>query len=812
MVEAVVLAQRLAASWQRGVCCQAEDLLAEHSVVARNPRAAMRVIYEEVCQRQERGQDVALAELRERFPQWQDELAVILDCHRLLDLAPAGARFPDIGDTLGQFRILTELGRGAMGRVYLAEQTFLAGRLMILKATARTGQEHLQLARLQHTHIVPLYSVRDFPERNLRKLCMPCLGGATLLQLLATLRDIPPERRTGRDLVAALPRSVPDPRLCWPSQGPGRRFLEKASYVQAVCWIGVCLADALHYAHEQGLVHHDVKPSNVLITADFQPMLLDFHLARSPIRPNDDPQWLGGTPAYMSPEQQAAWKACRTQQPIQVPVDARSDVYALGVLLRETFYGPLSSGSELPARADLSSGLRDIVARCLHTDYSQRYASAAQVAEDLRRHLTNRPLVGVRNRSLAERWHKWRRRRPHALLLALLATVCIAGAIGALAMYGLQASHGTQQAEAALVLGRRLMEEHRFAEAVRTFDEGLAIRDSDGLGAELLRARQRASRGQEVAALHQQFERSRYLHGEELLTPATLRTLETQCRRAWDARARLLDAESEALDDDMEEHLRRDLLDAAVLLGDCHMRLANQATIQQARREALEILDEAEALLGPSPVIRRQQQALGGDADRPPAPPGTAWEHYALGRLHLRQGDLAAAAEAFDRAVELRPQDFWPWFGKGRCAHRRGRYAEAVTAFSVCVALAPESAACYYNRALALAAHGDAAAALRDYDRALQCDSQLAAAALNRGALHLEKRRFADAEADLQRALSLGANPAAVHYNLALVHMGRGDSAAALASVGRALGHDPDHAPARELQARLRKSLGKSTS
>src|SRR5262249_59289327 len=132
----------------------AEDLLAAHPSLTAHPRAALRVIYEEVCQRQELGQDVSLTELRERFPQWRDELAVVLDCHRVLGLEPRVPLFPEVGDTLGEFRVLAELGRGGMGRVYPAEQGFLAGRLMVLKVTPLGDQEHLKLARLQHTHIV----------------------------------------------------------------------------------------------------------------------------------------------------------------------------------------------------------------------------------------------------------------------------------------------------------------------------------------------------------------------------------------------------------------------------------------------------------------------------------------------------------------------------------------------------------------------------------------------------------------------------------------------------------------------------------
>jgi Flp pilus assembly protein TadD len=257
------------------------------------------------------------------------------------------------------------------------------------------------------------------------------------------------------------------------------------------------------------------------------------------------------------------------------------------------------------------------------------------------------------------------------------------------------------------------------------------------------------------------------------------------------------------LEADEEEQLRADLLDAAVLWADFHTRRAEPNEVAAARREALGVLAEAQQLLGPSAALARERQALGGPAAGNEPGPRTAWEHYAVGRLLLRAGDLDGAAPALERAVALQPRDFWPWFYSGLCAFRQRRFDDAVTAFTVCVALAPGSAQCYHNRGLARLARGQTVQARSDYDRALELDPTLAAALLNRGVLHLREKRLADAADDLTRALALGTDPVAAHYNLALVHQAWGDRGAALASVQEVLRRQPDHPEARALRNRL---------
>src|SRR5262245_59343619 len=321
------LAAEMAAAWRRGECLPAEYYLDRHPRLFHPPEAAVRLIYEEVCLRQERGETVSAEELSRRFPRWAGELAVMLDCHRLVRARLAPRQFPAAGESLGDFLLTAELGRGRQGRVFLATQPALADRPVVLKVTPRRDREFLCLARLQHTHIIPLYGVHDLPTRNLRALCQPYLGGATLARLLEWLRPVPAAHRTGRSLVDALDRAGEGTPIQLPHRGGPREALARASYAETIAWVGACLADGLHYAHERGLVHLDLKPGNVLLAADGQPLLLDFHLALHPLAAGQAaPEGFGGTPEYMSPEQGRACDSARQGRPVPDAVDGRSDL------------------------------------------------------------------------------------------------------------------------------------------------------------------------------------------------------------------------------------------------------------------------------------------------------------------------------------------------------------------------------------------------------------------------------------------------------------------------------------------------------
>jgi tetratricopeptide (TPR) repeat protein len=535
-------------------------------------------------------------------------------------------------------------------------------------------------------------------------------------------------------------------------------------------------------------------------------MLLDFHLAREPIRAGGAaPEWLGGTASYMSPEQRAALTAVAEGRPVTAAVDGRSDVYSLGVVLYEALGGRVPSPENPPPLVSLnpqvSIGFSDLIQKCLAPSAADRYPDAAALAADLRRHLRGLPLKGVANRSLVERWHKWRRRSPYGLAAAGMILVALAALLTAWTVKRAEERQQEQavqdqlqataqrrlDAERALEDSREHLKRRAHVAALQSAQRGLDLaEDGTGLHQALVEQLRRSERAQAAQDLHDVADRLRFRYGAE--SPPSSSgddaRLADRCRALWADRRRLLDRSGAELDGDGEQRLQEDLRDLGILWADW-----------QGRPETLA---EVEALFGPSPVLARERRGTDNALV-----PRTAWEHTALGRAYLRAGQLERAAAELERAVAQRPDDLWANFYEGVCAYRQKRYTDAVSAFRVCTALAPQAPECCFNRARAYEGLGRTASARADYDRALRLNPTLAAASVNRGLLHYREKRLPEAAADLRQALANGADPATVHYNLALVDLARRDRAAARAELKQALQSNPRHREAHDLMARI---------
>jgi WD40 repeat protein/Tfp pilus assembly protein PilF len=410
---------------RRGQWVPAESYLEAFPAVRGDPERAIDVVFAEYLLREHHGESPTLSEYTRRFPQYADPLRLQVELHGAIGgegerdwpatwdqgrANPRGDRGTeseagsepglDEHPNIHGYEILGVLGWGGMGVVYRAWQHRL-NRMVALKLVragahaspqvlARVRVEAEAVARLQHPNIVQIHQVGQ--HAGCPFLVLELVDGPSLAQSLASTPQ-------------ATPRAVELVEL---------------------------LARAIHSAHGQGVVHRDLTPANILLTADGVPKITDFGLAKIVIGGEGLRTQTGellGTPSYMAPEQAASRHEA---------IGAATDVYALGAILYEMLTGrppfkaesPLETIRQVVAdepvapsrlRPKLPRDLETICLKCLRKEPAQRYASAAALADDLRRFLDGRPILARRS-GAAERAWRWCRRNPG------LATACTTAA------------------------------------------------------------------------------------------------------------------------------------------------------------------------------------------------------------------------------------------------------------------------------------------------------------------------------------------------------------------------------------------------
>jgi len=458
----------------------------------RNP---LDVLAEEFAARHRRGEHPSIAEYTERFPELADEIRSLFPSVLMLeqiteqkehDSCCRRATSVSGLERLGDYHILRELGRGGMGVVYEARQESL-GRRVALKvlSSSSTHEKHRQrferearaAAQLHHTNIVPVFGVGR--EEGLSYYVMQYIDGQSLSQLLGRLKRSAatepgiasvstPDTLPFADSPTDKPKAVLTAAL--PDQESPSREKRGPAYHRWVAQIGLQVAEALHYAHGQGIIHRDIKPANLLLDPQGTVWITDFGVAR--LAEEEELTAVGdvvGTLRYMAPEQ------------LNGEADARSDVYSLGLTLYEllalrpaldeTSRGRLIrqlTDATIPRlrtiRPDIPRDLETIISKAIAREPRHRYATAAELADDLRAWMEDRPIRARRVGPVERLWRWCRRNRAIAALagVALISLVSTAtiGWIGYLRTKAAlqEARAATGRAETNLELSLRAFE------------------------------------------------------------------------------------------------------------------------------------------------------------------------------------------------------------------------------------------------------------------------------------------------------------------------------------------------------------------
>ncbi|TWT97907.1 Serine/threonine-protein kinase PrkC [Botrimarina colliarenosi] len=298
------------------------------------------LVIEEYQLRRENGHDPKQSEYAERFPQHAGLLGRF-SCNAET-VAPTAKKpaAPDelvAGDEIDDFVIVQELGSGAFARVYLARQVSMQ-RLVALKVSAGKGDEPRALAQFDHPNIVRVYDQRALNDGTTHLLYMQYLPGGTLADVVKRVQWAGAAACNGGVLLDAVDDNLLDAAQQPPESSTLRTWLAEASWPVTVAWIGVQLARALDDSHRRGVFHRDVKPANVLISAEGIPKLADFNVSFAGAAGRAGAAaTLGGSIGYMAPEHLAAIGGLPGTDPSDVA--ERADLYSLAVLLWELWQG-----------------------------------------------------------------------------------------------------------------------------------------------------------------------------------------------------------------------------------------------------------------------------------------------------------------------------------------------------------------------------------------------------------------------------------------------------------------------------------------
>ncbi len=738
-----------------------------------------------------------------------------------------------LNELLTDYEIIREVGRGGMGIVFEARQIEL-DRTVALKilpallgavrpdAIARFRREAALAAKLQHTNIIP---VHEFGEVDgMMYYTMQLIEGHSLRDILHQIHETagidvvlgrtpsgsvqpagaggPPTAVSSQPLAISQSGESPTPQAPAVQSAItkiGSSHQSDRQYYRRVAGWMADVAEALHYAHERGVIHRDIKPSNLLLANDGRLMISDFGLAKaSGFESMTVSRALIGTARYMSPEQVDADSG---------PIDRRVDVYGLGATLYELLaFQPMFAAADdrevlhqvltkapVPPRRVVRKVPRELETVCLKAvekDRANRYETAKELADDLRRWLLDLPIHAKRP-TIPARVAKFIRRRKvtSGLAASLLAALIAAGVL----YTGAQTSRREATAAAQLVASKDI--ELVILEAQQDFENG---RHQHGL------ERMEAALVEHPEEINLQIYRAKFLQHLQRHDEAAgyLEGVIARHPDSWLAHRELALAYFN-LQNEPEKAAHHAQRAEALMPPESAHGFYMQAMYEPDHQKAVELLDKSIELdptqVGPIMIrawrhgqLRHFAKAL-IDAERAVAMrPRWALTHGKRGHALLMLERYEEGERDLSRAIELDPTWIDWWGNRSEVRRKLGRHAEALADAEEALKLDPQHGTAHAIRASARAGLGDLEGCLADFDRAIELIPDDAMLYIRRASILSKFERWEEVVRDAKRASELKPDRAEFHYNLGAVYLHARQFAEAIPAFTRAIELAPD--------------------
>ncbi len=723
-----------------------------------NPENIIEQAVQQFVDAQLRGQEPDIDEFVKQYPQFESQIRKriqnlrqidnLFDCLMQADngdFSKATPKYNLVGQKLGDFEILKIIGQGGMGAVFLARQVSL-DREVALKVISSVGDaqtKHLDrfkresrvLAKISHPNIVPIYEIGQ--QGPYSYFAMQYVDGVSLDKILSSIRNA----KTGDKASAVMSKCLETHTATYGDKHQdtkGTTAEIDTDYIINISKIIISIASALDYAHKKGILHRDVKPSNILIDSDGTAKLVDFGLARAETQQSITITGeFFGTPSYISPEQ------------IRKPdiVDCRSDIFSLaatyyecltlhppfgGDTVNETLTQVISREAVPPKKycPRLSTDFNTVLLHALEKLPEDRYQTAADFANDIENLLEFKPIT-AKKPSITQRAYKTLRRNP--LKVAVTFAFILVIVLG----YSLLSSHRQEKKKVALMerykQGRDRLEGEQYSEALQYFIKVAKATPNDA----------------EV----------QFYIGE--------------CYRMAGQYEKAIKAYHEAI------KIKPNYGNAYWGLGDCYKKTRRFQEAIKIYKQAIEIDPNNTGVYYNLGIayreLGRHDEAIEAFKQTVKINPNDTDAYCNLGTIYRDLGRRDEAIEAFKQMIRITPNDADAYCNLGTTYRDLGRHDEAIEAFKQTIKLNPNNTDAYCNLGTIYRDLGRRDEAIEAFKQMIRINPNDADAYYSLGITYKDLDRHNEAIQVFKEVIRIKPNNAIVHATLASLYAKSGD-------------------------------------